>query len=122
MAPELIINKKSYDAKVDVWSLGIFAIELSNGEPPYINEAKQERILMKIKKNKPPTVNDKYSPEFQAFVQKCLKKNPVERPSVSELLQEPFLKEADKFKDKYLEFVSNWNNPSNKGSKKQQVS
>jgi serine/threonine protein kinase len=82
MAPELIINKKEYDAKVDVWSFGIFAIELTNGEPPYINEQKQERILLKIKKNKPPTVPAQYSQDFRNFVDKCLKKNPDERSSI----------------------------------------
>jgi serine/threonine-protein kinase 24/25/MST4 len=102
MAPELIINIKSYDEKIDVWSFGIFAIELTSGEPPYIDESKQERILLKIKKNKPPKVSDKYSQQFQSFVQKCLNKNPKDRPTCSELLQEPFIRDADKFKDKYL--------------------
>ena len=34
-APELIRENSSYDIKVDIWSFGIFALELANGEPPY---------------------------------------------------------------------------------------
>ena len=38
MAPELIKLEKKYDHKVDIWSFGIFAMEIADGEPPYMNE------------------------------------------------------------------------------------
>ena len=39
MAPEMIRGKMKYNYKVDVWSFGIFVVELAQGEPPYISES-----------------------------------------------------------------------------------
>ena len=63
MAPELIEGGGEYCNKVDVWSLGIFAIELAMGEPPYINEH-QTRVLWNICHNDPPKIQSTWSRDF----------------------------------------------------------
>ena len=94
MAPELIRGKNTYDRKVDIWSLGIFAIELAMGEPPYINEP-QTRVLYNIVHLNPPEIDSKWSNDFRDFVKRCLQKDPEKRAYADELLEHPFVKDAE---------------------------
>mmetsp|Transcript_8563 Transcript_8563/g.9746 ORF Transcript_8563/g.9746 Transcript_8563/m.9746 type:complete len:388 (+) Transcript_8563:261-1424(+) len=97
MAPELIRGLE-YDDRVDVWSLGITAIEMAEGEPPLINE-KPLRALLLITVNPPPTLQNqqKWTPEFHHFLKCCLTPNPERRATTEQLLMHPFiLKACDK--------------------------
>ena len=107
MAPELISGKTGYDTKVDIWSFGILAMELTNGDPPYIYEH-QAAALRKIVENDTPPIKEKWSPLFQDFVSKCLVKDPNERPNADQLLEHEFLAGAADYKQEFAKVVKDY--------------
>lgn len=94
MAPELI-RGQNYDQKVDIWSLGIMAMEMAEGEPPYMEFPPLRALFLITTKGIPDLKEpEKWSNEMKDFLSKCLEKDPALRPDANELLKHPFFKKC----------------------------
>lgn len=92
MAPEVMASNEQYDGKADVWSLGITALEMTDGQPPH-SEMHPMKALLTIPMLPPPSLdpNRKWSQAFHDFIRLCLTKAPNKRPTAQNLATHPFI-------------------------------
>jgi hypothetical protein len=88
-APE-VISTEPINELCDIWSVGITAIELFVGEPPFY-ELAPVTAAFRITQCAQPPLPEKASPEFRDFLDSCLKKDVQFRKPASQLLHHIFI-------------------------------
>ncbi|CAO2622934.1 Nik-related protein kinase, partial [Lemmus lemmus] len=95
MAPEVIHcdedPRRSYDYRSDVWSVGITAIEMAEGVPPLCNLQPLEALFVILRESAPTVKSSGWSRKFHNFMEKCMIKNFLFRPTSGNMLHHPFV-------------------------------
>ena len=87
MSPERILGN-DYSYSSDIWSLGLIIFELATGLFPYtFSRYYIEHVDYILNQPDPtlPSTDGVFSWQLQDFITKCLRKDPKERDSVTDL-------------------------------------
>ncbi|WOL18501.1 mitogen-activated protein kinase kinase kinase 1-like [Canna indica] len=90
MAPEVINPRRTYGPAADIWSLGCTVLEMLTRQIPYPNLEWTQALFM-IGRGEQPPIPDNLSRDARDFISKCVKVNPNDRPTASQLLEHPFV-------------------------------
>ena len=95
IAPEMLL-KKGHDTRVDIWSIGVLMFELLAGYSPFVAKNNQDlyqnirRLKIQWPKDMPPLAKN--------LIGKILKLNPLDRPSLQDILDHQWFKQTKMIK------------------------
>ncbi|XP_035509684.1 serine/threonine-protein kinase Nek1 isoform X2 [Morone saxatilis] len=89
LSPEICENKP-YNNKSDIWALGCVLYEMCTLKHAF-EAGNMKNLVLKIIRGSYPPVSVHYSQELRSLLAQLFKRNPRERPSVSSVLDKPFL-------------------------------
>uniref|UniRef100_H3C4C5 non-specific serine/threonine protein kinase n=1 Tax=Tetraodon nigroviridis TaxID=99883 RepID=H3C4C5_TETNG len=89
LSPEICENKP-YNNKSDIWALGCVLYEMCTLKHAF-EAGNMKNLVLKIIRGSFPPVSVHYSQELRSLLVQLFKRNPRERPSVSSILDKPFL-------------------------------
>ncbi|KAK3808160.1 MAG: mitogen-activated protein kinase [Linnemannia elongata] len=108
MAPERIQGGK-YPVQSDVWSLGLTMIEIAQMKNPFPQNLPVFDLLDYIVNQPVPTLpeNEAWSSDLRDFLNQCLTKNFLKRPTPEQIMSHPFIVESSKRSDQEVN-VRTW--------------
>lgn len=83
-SPE-VWRDEPYDLKSDIWSLGCVAYEMASGKPPF-QAPDMSNLFKKVQKGVYDRIPMVYSQELMEVIGACLKVNPTQRPTATEII------------------------------------
>lgn len=91
MAPEIVLKDK-YDARADLWSIGVILYECLFGRAPYSSKSLEE-LMVRIRKQEKITIppNSKISSECTDLLTRLLQHDVSKRITFQEFFEHPFL-------------------------------
>eukprot|EP01130_Rhizamoeba_saxonica_P012993 TRINITY_DN5518_c0_g2_i2.p1 TRINITY_DN5518_c0_g2~~TRINITY_DN5518_c0_g2_i2.p1 ORF type:complete len:409 (-),score=107.66 TRINITY_DN5518_c0_g2_i2:64-1290(-) len=108
-APEALDNESGgYNQMADIWSLGITALELAHGTPPYFKSGALKSYMLVKKAKRAPTLevpepeishetnmDNRYSKNFKKLIKYTLNLNPLERKNLDAIKGLKFFKTVE---------------------------
>ena len=88
LSPEMV-ERRSHDEKVDIWSLGVLAYEFITGRPPFEDE--DPRVVYQKIVNLQLTWPQWMSADAQDLISKLLQKEPEHRIELDAVLEHPWI-------------------------------
>jgi len=91
MAPE-VVKQEGHTTKADIWSFGCVLIEMRSGVPPWSDQSKVTKGVLKLisAHDGRPTLPVDCSLDLQSLIASCLMRDPEMRPEASALLEHEF--------------------------------
>ncbi|KAL4235214.1 Serine/threonine-protein kinase Nek4 [Mactra antiquata] len=111
MSPEIFMGIP-YNFKTDIWSLAIVIYELATLEKPF-DALFLPGLIYKVTRGQTPDMPTGYRPEFGTLLSKMMEKDPDDRPSASDIINDVLFKRPKKPKPMPSLFFTKLGDPAN---------